>query len=128
MPRTGYATVDDTTFTDRAVLVCAKISECTDLLAVAKDGDALAVRRRNDPRGFVGDGLRRSHDEPAVATRGTAAVAGPLAPPGEQLEDRHASERAAEHDRDDRMTVGLHDGEGDMQHHQPIGDVDRHVQ
>src|SRR5262249_25102685 len=89
VPWAGHAAVDDASLAERPILVGAKIGECPDLRAVAEDCDAFAVWRSDNARTFVRDRERRPDREPAVAAAGAGAVARPLAPAGDEMEQRH---------------------------------------
>ena len=129
VPRAGDAAVDDAALADRPVLVRAKIGERADLR-----------RRRGTPRCARRPAPRRC----ARPCRGSSAAARPRssrralsASPRSPARSRQPAIRCSTATVPkppisisgmSEVAIVLHDAERDMHHHQPIGDIERHVQ
>jgi hypothetical protein len=128
VPGTCDAPVDDAPLPDWPVLVGAEIRQRADPGPVAKHRNALATGHCNDAGTLVWDRKRCSDRKPSVIPRPIAEVTCALAPPGNEVQYRHAEKSPGQHPRNDRVAVVLHDAERHMHHHQPVGEVERHVQ
>src|SRR5580704_11560611 len=128
VPGTRHASVDDMAFSDRAVLMGAKIGERADLLAVAKDGDAFTTGSGNDACALVRDGLWRSDGNPALAAWRETLVYSAFTPASDDVQRRHAPKTRHQHGRNEQRVFAVHDAEGDMRDHQSIGDIQRHME
>ena len=128
VPGAGDAAIDDASLAKRSVLMRAEIGQCADLVAVAEHRDPLAAGSANDARGAVRDVVRRTDRDPAVGGQRRAAVGAALAKACGEVQHGHDAEARNQHGRNEQGAFIDHDAERHMHHHQPIGDIERHVQ